>query len=160
MRILIDIFFLLAFFFVIRCNNSDNKVKVESKGETSDSIVSTHVRENKNDSIPFISGSCENGREIGNLDQYSIKMKVGTSPTDSIHVRSDASCFEIKRCHHNILGKIKSGTIIYAQGPLKNRDFSAGIAYAFPVKDKNGNICRAYLSYLNVERIETTHIKE
>lgn len=143
------------------CNNSDIKEPKESMEKELDAldsqevyIDSIEVTQEKNDSIPLISGSCENGREIGDLDQYQIKMKIGSSPTDSISVRSDAACFEIKTCDHNILGKINSGTIIYAQGPLKNRGFSAGIAYAFPVKDQNGKMCRAYLSYLNVEEVK------
>lgn len=140
--------------FGMGCGNQPN----HSDSKTSDttnlaSIDSTQIQEQENDSIPLISGSCENGREVGDMEQYTIKMRVGTSPTDSISVRSDASCFEIKSCGHNILGRIKSGTIIYAQGPLKNADYSAGIAYAFPVRDSKGNICRGYLSYLNVQPI-------
>ena len=78
-------------------------------------------------------------------------MKVGISKTNNVSVRSDAACFEIGACKHNILGKIPSGTIIYGQSLLKNNGGSAGIAYAFPVRDKNGNMCRGYLSYLNIE---------
>jgi len=103
------------------------------------------------DSIPLISGSCVNGRQPGDLSQYRYKMKIGTSKTDSINVRSDAACFEIAHCDHNILGKIKSGTVVYTSNSLKNRGGSAGIAYAFLVRDANGDTCRAYLSYLNFE---------
>ena len=154
------IIFILCVPFISGCRNT------EPAEETPDTAVSpvvvidsTTTIGKKDDSIPQISGSCEKGREVGNLEQYSIKMKVGSSESDSISVRSDASCFNLEGCDHNILGKIKSGTIIYAQGPLKNSDFSAGLAYAFPVKDRNGNVCRGYLSYLNVEEMEAARNK-
>ena len=165
MKKIFEILFVVLLLCIVGCNSSGNEKAQAPKIQESDSdnsklpADSLGTDREETDSIPLISGSCKEGREIGSLDQYSIRMKVGTSPTDSISVRSDASCFEIQSCGHNILGKIKSGTIVYAQGPLKNADYSAGIAYAFPVKDQDGNICRAYLSYLNVEVIMPHHTK-
>ncbi|MCI5056351.1 MAG: hypothetical protein MRY83_09590 [Flavobacteriales bacterium] len=132
--------------------------KVE-KSDDSIMFVQEEVHEwTIEDSIPLISGSCKKGRDIGDMSQYQTPMLVGTSKTGDISVRSNAACFEIASCSRNILGKIKSGTLIFTQGPLKNRAFSAGIAYAFPIQDDEGNVCRGYLSYLNVECIDTVKI--
>ncbi len=120
---------------------------IESIAEDNNSTALSDVL----DSISLISGSCSNGRAPGDRSQYRYKMIIGTSKTDSISVRSDAACFNIAHCDHNILGKIKSGTVVYTTNSLKNRGGSAGIAYAFLVRDANGDTCRAYLSYLNFE---------
>lgn len=150
---------LSLFFLILSCSNEkDNKdissnPKNEAPTPSEDDIDSVIVVDPKFDSIPLITGSCAEGRDVGEMSQYRIKMKIGTSSTGDISVRSDAACFEIGACNHNILGKIPSGTIIYAQGPLKNRGGSAGIAYAFPVRDKDDNICRGYMSYVNVLNI-------
>jgi hypothetical protein len=150
MKLIINSLLILT---LLSCNSKENEKKknkeqpiVTKDLSSNDSIISI-----QNDSVPLISGSCKNGREIGNKSQYQFKMTVGSSETDSISVRSDAACFEIAHCDHNILGKIKSGTIVYTTSSLKNRGGSAGIAYAFLVRDQNGDTCRAYMSYMNFE---------
>ena len=158
MKIRFQILIILAFF-CLGCSSVENDQENEmSDNNVLDTIpvsTSNQIENTKFDSIPTISGSCENGREIGDLKYYQVKMKVGKSSSDSINVRSNAASFEHGNLD-NVLGKIKSGTIVFVQGPLKNRAFSAGVGYSFPVKDKNGNICKGYLSYLNLEEIETT----
>lgn len=153
------LFFLISIVLLVGCNSSgttdNNDQGVETIKSQNDDTVKDSIQAVEKDTIALITGSCENHREVGEMSQYRYKMKVGTSKSGDISVRSDAACFEIGACKHNIIGKIKSGTIIYCQGPLKNRGGSAGVAYAFPVKDKDGNMCRGYLSYLNVENMSS-----
>jgi len=145
---------------IVSCNfNSGEDVsgtqKVKQRGqyieesEQDTSSINTVII----DSIPLISGSCANDRPSGDgpVYQYRHKRIIGTSKTDSIRVKSDATCFQIKDCDHNVLGRIKSGTVVFTTDGLKNNGGSAGIAYAFLVRDVNGDTCRAYLSYLNFE---------
>lgn len=132
-------------------NESPESIKKDSllvEESEQDSLIEIPIL---TDTVPLICGSCAEGRDPGEISQYQYEMTVGTSKTDSISVRSDAACFEIAHCEHNILGKIKSGTVVYTTSSLKNSGGSAGIAYAFLVRDKNGDTCRVYMSYLNFE---------
>jgi hypothetical protein len=42
------------------------------------------------------------------------------------------------------------GSYVWAEGPLKDDDASAGVGWAVPVRDLNGKDCRAYVSSLVV----------
>jgi hypothetical protein len=63
-----------------------------------------------------------------------------------VRVRSDASCFEVDSCFHNLLGTIKDDQWMYAYGPVKYKFGSAGLAYVICVKDSKGRFVEGYIS--------------
>ncbi|HTF04600.1 MAG TPA: hypothetical protein VK826_11270 [Bacteroidia bacterium] len=63
-----------------------------------------------------------------------------------VRVRTDASCFEVDSCFHNLLGTIKDDQWIWAQGPVKEKHYSVGHAFVICVKDAKGKYVKGYLS--------------
>jgi hypothetical protein len=63
-----------------------------------------------------------------------------------VRVRTDASCFEVDSCFHNLLGTIKDDQWVWAQGPVKEKHYSVGHAFVICVKDGNGKYVKGYLS--------------
>jgi hypothetical protein len=109
--------------------------------------------------IATIHGDCSRGREIGNLKRYSIRLRAENNDLGYIHIRANAACFEEGR-KANILGTVPCGTILYGYGPLKNADYSAGIAYAVAVQDENGNKCKGYVSFTVIEFLDKSHFMQ
>jgi hypothetical protein len=99
--------------------------------------------------LTLIDGSCEQASSIGNLADYSIRVRAKSSDLGFIRIRSDASWSAEDTS--NVLGKIPSGTVLWAQGPLKNAEHSNGIGYAVAIRDKDGRVGRGYVSFTIIE---------
>lgn len=63
-----------------------------------------------------------------------------------VRVRSDASCFEVDSCFHNLLGTISDDQWLYAYGPVKHQYGSSGLAFVICVKDSKGRFVKGYIS--------------
>ena len=98
-----------------------------------------------------VDGSCESCREVGDTTFYNKKLRIKINSLGFVRARKDASCFEVSVCDENIIGNAPDDITVYGHGPLKNADFSAGIAYAVIVEDTSGKRCRGYLSYTVLE---------
>lgn len=92
-------------------------------------------------------GSCEDCKETGDTSVYNTKINLKINSLGFVRVRKNAACFDVRVCDNNIIGNVPDDVMVYGQGPLKNADFSAGIAYAVIIEDTSGKRCRGYLSY-------------
>jgi hypothetical protein len=83
-------------------------------------------------------------RPVGDLASYATLIQIVSSPSGFVRARANADWSNKDR--RNVLGFLRAGSYVWAEGPLKNGDFSAGIGWAVPVRDPGGKDCRAYLS--------------
>jgi len=97
----------------------------------------------------MIDGSCADGRELGDLAGYSIRLRAKQNSLGFIRVRRDA-IWTLEDLS-NVLGTVPCGTLLWGQGPLKNAEHSMGVGYAVAVRDAQGRQCRGYVSYTVVE---------
>lgn len=163
-------FTILSFLF-ISCSseirNKDPKLNDTIQGENSVSsgkkIPETTVRFPVMDSVfrkenfhndawrvVKIDGSCDSCREAGDTSVYGQLVHIKKNSLGYVRIRKDATCFN-PECVVNLIGIIPDDITIYVQGPLKNADYSDGIAYALIVEDKKGKRCRGYLSFTVLE---------
>ena len=117
----------------------------------------------------FLIGSCSAGtplsasgspdpngtRPIGDLSRYSRLIRIRKSDSGFVRARADAQ-WDVEELR-NVLGYLPAGLEVWAEGPLKNADVSAGIGFAVPVRDLIGNTCRAYLSATVIEESMQSH---
>ena len=88
------------------------------------------------------------GRPVGTLSTYTTLLQIGES--DSGFVRARANAVWDASDLRNLLGLLRSGSYVWAEGPLHDNRVSVGIGYAVPVRDLNGHECRVYVAGLNV----------
>ncbi len=96
------------------------------------------------DRVVLIDGNCATGRPLGDLADYHIQLRAKQNTLGFIRIRSDAQWTRV-------LGTVPCGTILWGEGPLKDAEVSSGIAYAVAVRDKEGHICRGYVSLTVIE---------
>lgn len=101
------------------------------------------------DGITLIDGSCADGNELGDVAQYTVRLRAKQNSIGFIRVRRDA-IWTLEDLS-NVLGTVPCGTLLWGQGPLKNAEYSAGVGYAVAVRDAQGRQCRGYVSYTVVE---------
>lgn len=93
--------------------------------------------------IAVIHGSCAAGRSLGDISGYAIPLRAEQNNLGYIRIRSDACWRDL----NNVIGTVPCGTLLWAEGPLKDADEPGGIGYAVAVQDDQGHICRGYVSY-------------
>ncbi len=93
---------------------------------------------------------CSKGRPLGDIRVYNNLILIGQKGADSVRVRSSPKWYAEEPS--NILGKIKSGSVIPAWGPIKSIP-SNGVGYVIPLLDSNGNESRGYISVSVVIKI-------
>jgi hypothetical protein len=82
----------------------------------------------------------------------SLPLHIAKNELGFVRLRKDASCFEVGSCTQNIICNIPDNIWIYGIGPVKNAEYSAGIAYIIQVTDKNGKSWMGYLSYTVLDK--------
>lgn len=101
------------------------------------------------DRVTLIEGSCEGGRELGDLSSYGVRLRAKPDSLGFIRVRREA-VWTLEDLS-NVLGTVPCGTILWGEGPLKNAEYSMGVGYAVAVRDSQCRQCRGYVSYTVVE---------
>jgi len=101
------------------------------------------------DKLTLIEGNCVGGREIGDLSNYSFRLRAKSNTLGFIRVRRQA-IWDVEDTE-SVLGTVPCGTLLWGNGPLKNAEFSAGVGYAVPLRDAGGNQSRGYVSYTVVD---------
>jgi hypothetical protein len=101
--------------------------------------------------IVLIDGSCEHARAMGDLAHYSTPLRAKNSSLGFIRIRSDANWNAENST--NVLGTVPSGTLLWAEGPLKDWDTPSGIGYAVAIRDKEGHTGRGYVSFQVVDQL-------
>ncbi len=69
-----------------------------------------------------------------------------------VRVRSDASCFEVDNCFHNLLGTIPHDQWVWSYGTVKYSYGSAGLAWVICVRDSKGQLVKGYISATVVDQ--------
>jgi len=114
-------------------------------------LVGCHRKEKPRpeEKITLIDGSCAPARPLGDLADYSTRIRAMDSALGFIRIRSEAiwSGEDLS----NVLGTVPSGTVLWAEGPLKNAEISMGIGYAVAIRDKDGRTGRGYVSRTVIE---------
>jgi hypothetical protein len=83
-------------------------------------------------------------RPVGDLTTYRALIQIISAPNAFVRARASAGWPSQDR--RNVLGFLRAGSYVWAEGPLKDGDPSAGVGWAVPVHDLSGKDCRAYLS--------------
>lgn len=101
----------------------------------------------------LVSGEMDSGgaRPVGDLTSYTTLIQIIAVPNGFARARANAIWDNDDR--RNVLGFLRAGSYVWAEGPLKNGEFSAGLGWAVPVRDLSGKECRAYLSHTVVRVI-------
>lgn len=100
--------------------------------------------------IVLINGDCSKASPLGDITDYTVKLRAKHSHLGFIRIRSRA-LFDAET--DNVLGTVPGGTILWGQGPLKDGEISDGLGYAVAIRDKDGNIRRGYVSLTVVDVI-------
>ncbi len=100
----------------------------------------------------LVEGSCAGAPPMGDLDAYRATHGVLIRSSPRIRVRSCAvwPAADLR----NVVGTLPAGHSVPLRGPLKHGAFSAGIGYAVPLEDEQGQRCRGYISATVLESIE------
>jgi len=81
---------------------------------------------------------------VGDLTNYTSLIQINSAPNGFVRARASAEWPSDVR--GNVLGFLRTGSYVWAEGPLKNDGYSAGLGWAVPVRDLSGKECRAYVS--------------
>jgi len=83
-------------------------------------------------------------RPVGDLAGYRALIQIVSVPNGFVRARASAEWpIDVRG---NVLGFLRTGSYVWAEGPLKNGSYSAGLGWAVPVRDLSGRECRAYVS--------------
>lgn len=84
--------------------------------------------------------------------EFTWPVHIAKNDLGFVRVRSDASCFEVDSCFHNIIGTIPHDQWVWVIGPVKYKYASAGLAYVICVRDSKGRLVKGYISETVVDR--------
>jgi hypothetical protein len=99
-----------------------------------------------------LAGSCDGAEPLGPAEAYKHLVRAKENTLGIVRVRSNGRF--IAGEDENVLGEVKSGVLLYAQGPLKSADYGKSKAYAVVVRDLKGKLCRGYVSTLYVDLVK------
>ncbi|HEY3359638.1 MAG TPA: hypothetical protein VGQ83_40685 [Polyangia bacterium] len=102
--------------------------------------------------IAALRGSCARGLPLGAPGDYRQRLRVGTPRSGMVRVRATPAFDAADRS--NALGELPGGTVLAAQGPLKNPEYGNAVAYAVAVRDLQGRTCRGYVSYTAAHEVD------
>ena len=91
----------------------------------------------------------EGVRPVGDLTRYSQLVWIRESEFGFVRARADAQWVADE--NRNVLGYLPADSYVWADGPVSNAAFSAGLGFAVPVRDLSGRTCRVYISHTVVE---------
>jgi hypothetical protein len=99
-----------------------------------------------------LAGSCDGAEPLGPAEVYKHLVRAKENSLGIVRVRSNGRF--VAGEDENVLGEVKSGALLYAQGPIKNADYGKSKAYAVAVRDTKGKLCRGYVSTLYVDLVK------
>jgi hypothetical protein len=99
-----------------------------------------------------LDGSCDGAEPLGPAEAYKHLIRAKENTLGIVRVRSNGRF--VAGEDENVLGEVKSGALLHAQGPLKNADYGKSKAYAVVVRDPKGKLCRGYVSTLYVDLVK------
>ncbi|MBU1535372.1 hypothetical protein KKF84_08625 [Myxococcota bacterium] len=96
------------------------------------------------------------GFPMGEIKNYNHRIRLITNKEGFVRVRKTPVWSSADTS--NVIGTLKSGAVIAAWGPVKNRP-SQGIGYIVPLVDTQGKTCRGYISQTMVQSVICNHFK-
>jgi hypothetical protein len=103
-----------------------------------------HREKRGGEKTTLIDGSCEHARPLGGIRMYERRVQARNSSLGYIRIRSDATWSGVDA--PNLLGKVPAGSLLWAEGPLKDAKDPGGLCFAVAVRDKEGRFGRGYVS--------------
>jgi hypothetical protein len=124
----------------------------ESKGVIYDSLApyrdSLENALNDEDTvrISFIDNYNSECALIEDTMQFRWPVHIAENELGYVRVRSDASCFEVDSCFHNLIGTIPHNQWVWSYGAVKYKYWSSGLAHVICIKDSKGRLVKGYIS--------------
>lgn len=84
--------------------------------------------------------------------QFRWPIHIAKNDLGFVRVRSDASCFEVDSCFHNLIGTIPADQWVWSYGTVKYKYWSSGLAWVICVRDSKGRLVKGYISETVVDR--------
>lgn len=102
--------------------------------------------------ISFIDNSNKECQPADDTMEFRWPIHLAKNELGFVRVRSDASCFEVDNCFHNLIGTINHDQWLWAYGPVKYQYGSSGIAWVICVRDSKGRLVKGYISETVVDK--------
>lgn len=146
----------VAVLFVTSCYDpstcpDEKQVIYDSLGPLRDSI---EAAKNAHDTIR-ISGINNYNAECSLIEdsmQFRWPIHIAKNELGFVRVRSDASCFEVDKCFHNLIGTIPDDQWVWSYGTVKHNYGSAGLAWVICIRDSKGRLVKGYISETVVDQ--------
>lgn len=84
--------------------------------------------------------------------QFRWPIHIAKNDLGFVRVRSDASCFEVNSCFHNLIGTIPDDQWVWSYGTVKYKYWSAGLAWVICIRDSKGRLVKGYISETVVDK--------
>lgn len=88
----------------------------------------------------------------GDTMEFRWPIHIAKNDLGYVRVRSDASCFEVDSCFHNLIGTVPHDQWVRGYGPVKYKSWSAGLAWVICIRDAKGRLVKGYISQTVVDR--------
>ena len=89
---------------------------------------------------------------IDDTMQFRWPIHIAENELGFVRVRSDASCFEVDSCFHNLIGTIPDNQWVWSYGTVKYKYWSSGLAWVICIKDSKGRLVKGYISETVVDK--------
>mgnify|MGYP007084936065 CR=1 FL=1 len=93
---------------------------------------------------------------MGNITNYNHQIQLTEEKEGFVRVRKSPIWSGTDKT--NVIGRLKSGMVLPAWGPVKNRP-SYGIGFVVPLKDSEGKTCRGYISRTVIKQVRCDAFK-
>lgn len=84
--------------------------------------------------------------------QFRWPIHIAKNDLGFVRVRSDASCFEVDSCFHNLIGTIPHDQWVWSYGTVKYKYWSSGLAWVICIRDSKGRLVKGYISETVVDQ--------
>jgi hypothetical protein len=148
------ILFLLLIVAVSACQPD----KPASKGVIYDSLAplrdSLEAAMNAKDTVrvSYINSFNNECEVVSDSMQFRWPIHIAKNELGFVRVRSDASCFEVDSCFHNLIGTIPHDQWVWSYGTVKYKYWSSGLAWVICIRDSKGRLVKGYISETVVDR--------
>lgn len=146
---------IIALVLIYSCTNDTDR---ESKGIVYDSLdpvrdsIENYLRAKDTVRVSHINNYNKECTVARDSMEFKWPIHLAKNDLGFVRVRSDASCFEVEQCLHNLLGTIPHDQWVWAYGPVKHKYGSAGLAYVICVRDSRGRLVNGYISATVVDQ--------
>lgn len=84
--------------------------------------------------------------------QFRWPIHIAKNDLGFVRVRSDASCFEVDSCFHNLIGTIPHDQWVWSYGTVKYKYWSSGLAWVICIRDSKDRLVKGYISETVVDQ--------